>query len=62
MYELKEIEVIDGYSDCTHFQVDGIIDETMLVGTYGIIDNEDFVGLYGSATCLKPNLIDYVEG
>jgi hypothetical protein len=61
MYELEAVKVINGYSDCTHFQVDGVIDEAMVVGTYGIIELEDFIGLYGSATCLKSDLIDYIE-
>ena len=62
MYELKEIKKIDGYTDCTYFEVEYVLDENIVVGNYGILaEDGSFVGIYGSATCLKSDLVDYIE-
>ena len=63
MYKLTKLKKIDGYKDCTHFTVQSILNNTLVVGSYGILNaDKEFESVYGSATCLKSALVDYVEG
>jgi len=62
MYKLTKLKKIDGYKDCTHFTVQSILNDTLVVGSYGILNaDKEFESIYSSATCLKSTLINYVE-
>lgn len=60
VYKLTYSKYIDGIDPCTYVKVDYKLDDSTLVGSYGVIDSV-FIPLYLNATIPKNSLIDYED-
>lgn len=60
VYKLAYSKYIDGIDPCTYVKVDYELNDSTLVGSYGVIDSV-FILLYPSATIPKNSLIDYED-